>query len=153
MSSGPTGRRAATFYERYMGKHVLYGAAAALLFACAGCSDDDLDEVALPVGATFVSQRISRDLAFSEVPDSSAVTLQFMDDDRIEITTPPNTCLSTVERTGPVSWRVGGPGGCTEVCCATALTDEIEGVLFAGELRFSSGTITAGNGRTAVIFE
>ena len=135
-----------------MGKHVLYGAAAALLFACAGCSDDDLDEVALPVGATFVSQRISRDLVFSEIPDSSAVTLEFVGELEVAITLPPDGCTGNLERVGPVTWTVGGLS-CTLLPDRDPLVREIADVLDAGELRLSSGTITAGSGRTAVIFE
>ena len=124
----------------------------AAALALAACSDDDLDRVELPVGETFVSQRIVRDLEPSVIPEASRVTLSFPTDSTYLLEAPASTCRGPLARVGPVAWR-GGGGGCAEGCCSTALAEEIAALVGTGELRVGDVTVTVGNDTASVIFQ
>lgn len=128
-------------------------AAAAVALLLAACSDEEIERAEIPVGATFVSRVISRDLVESNVPDSSLVTVTLTSDSTLTADLPPNTCFLAFARTDLATWAVDGGGGCTEACCSTQLAEEIVDVLAAGDFSLDEGTLTARAGRTAVIFD
>ena len=126
----------------------------AFALALAACGDEEIERAEIPVGAVFVSQVISRDLVLSDVPDSARVTLTFTTDSTLTLELPPNTCLFAIERLDLATWHIRREGsGCTEACCSDPLADEIVAVLAGGEFSLDEGTVTARDGRVAVVFD